>query len=185
MILSSQLHRYIIPAPLCDGQLRIQHTTVTSVPASGGASFHALLAIQDVTDLTHRIQQNRETRDQALEEAGERRRAEETLRRYAVELEARNNDPDAFAHTVAHDLKNPLHIITGYAGILCETLTSVSSEEAIESLRSPASNCAWRPASVSPDSIPSACAQQQELAWDLGNNARRGCGALRLAVIRW
>ena len=32
-----------------------------------------------------------------------------------VELRARNEDLDAFAHTVAHDLKNPLHLLIGYA----------------------------------------------------------------------
>ncbi|MDY0020284.1 MAG: PAS domain S-box protein, partial [Anaerolineae bacterium] len=33
-----------------------------------------------------------------------RKQAEETLRRYATELETRNQELDAFAHTVAHDL---------------------------------------------------------------------------------
>ena len=68
VVFSSQLHQYIIPAPLRDGQLRIQRATITSVPASDGTGFHALVAIQDVTDLTHRIQEYRAMRDQALAE---------------------------------------------------------------------------------------------------------------------
>jgi PAS domain S-box-containing protein len=41
---------------------------------------------------------------------------------------------DAFAHTVAHDLKAPLGIITGYASILAEEHTTMSDEERAEHL---------------------------------------------------
>lgn len=88
-IFSSQLHRYIIPSPMRDGNLRIQHTTVTSVRAMGGKGFYALLAIQDVTDLTHRIQGYRVIHNQALEEIKERWYAEEELRKAHEELELR------------------------------------------------------------------------------------------------
>ena len=47
-----------------------------------------------------------------------RKVAEEDLRQRTLELEARNEELDAFAHTVAHDLKNPVHIIKGYASLL-------------------------------------------------------------------
>ncbi len=86
-VFSSQLHRYIIPAPLSDGQFRIQHATVTAVPASDETSFYALFAIQDVTELTRRVHEYRVVRDQALEEARERQRAEEALREYSEQLE--------------------------------------------------------------------------------------------------
>lgn len=36
------------------------------------------------------------------------------------ELSTRNEDLDAFAHTVAHDLKNPLSVIYGYTDLLLE-----------------------------------------------------------------
>ena len=38
------------------------------------------------------------------------------------ELQKRNEELDAFAHTVAHDLKNPLTIVVGYAEILQDEL---------------------------------------------------------------
>jgi signal transduction histidine kinase len=53
----------------------------------------------------------------------------EALRGYATELEARNADLDAFAHTVAHDLNNPLTRIIGFAGILEEELETLSQED--------------------------------------------------------
>jgi signal transduction histidine kinase len=129
VVFSSQIHQHIVPVPWQDDRMRVQHTTVTSVPASEGEGFHALFAIQDVTDLTHRIQQYRAMRDQALEEARERKRAEEALRQRTTELEIRNEELDAFAHTVAHDLKSPLAHILGFAQALEQDCTTLSDEE--------------------------------------------------------
>jgi len=42
----------------------------------------------------------------------------ETLQRRTVELQVRNRELDAFAHTVAHDLKRPLAYIVGFAETL-------------------------------------------------------------------
>jgi signal transduction histidine kinase len=58
------------------------------------------------------------TNEQLQREITERKQAEKTLRRYTGELETRNEELDAFAHTVAHDLKNPLALIVGYAEAL-------------------------------------------------------------------
>lgn len=54
----------------------------------------------------------------AIRYAIERKRTEETLRQRTIELQARNAELDAFAHTVAHDLKNPLGAIIGFADLL-------------------------------------------------------------------
>jgi signal transduction histidine kinase len=40
------------------------------------------------------------------------------LRQYAVELEGRNNELDAYNHTIAHDLSSPLSLIAGYASLI-------------------------------------------------------------------
>lgn len=47
-----------------------------------------------------------------------RKRRRETLRHYMQELETQNAELDAFAHTVAHDLKTPINVIVGYAEVL-------------------------------------------------------------------
>jgi signal transduction histidine kinase len=59
----------------------------------------------------------------------ERKQSEEERERLIAEL-------DAFAHTVAHDLKNPLHVIGGYAEYMSLNLDNMSKEAIRQSLRS-------------------------------------------------
>lgn len=54
----------------------------------------------------------------ALHEIAERKQAEQALQQHAEELRAQNLELDAFAHTVAHDLKNPLTSLIGYNQLL-------------------------------------------------------------------
>ncbi len=58
-----------------------------------------------------------------------RKRAEEALQQRTVELEARNEELDAFAYTVAHDLQTVVSLVTGYAELLLQDHTAFSSEE--------------------------------------------------------
>ncbi len=64
----------------------------------------------------------------------EHRQAQEAQRRYAEELEAQNTELDAFAHTVAHDLKNPLCVITGTTSLLVEQWEDMSRQGVGEAL---------------------------------------------------
>jgi two-component system sensor histidine kinase/response regulator len=57
------------------------------------------------------------------------------LARQLKELEARNEELDAFAHTVAHDIKSPLTVIVGYADSLLTDHQSMSDEDRNESLQ--------------------------------------------------
>ncbi len=54
----------------------------------------------------------------AFTDITEIKRAEEQLRQYAADLEARNAELDAFAHTVAHDLRSPLTGIMGFIDLI-------------------------------------------------------------------
>ena len=57
------------------------------------------------------------------------------MRQRTTELQARNEELNAFAHTVAHDLKNPLARIVGFAEILPEIHPGLSDEELHRHLR--------------------------------------------------
>ncbi|RUT01064.1 hypothetical protein DSM106972_070700 [Dulcicalothrix desertica PCC 7102] len=127
-IFSSQLHNYIIPAPSSQGKNRIQHTTVTSLPGIEEDSYYALMSIQDVTDLTYRVQKYRTMRDRALAEAVERKLAQESA-------EAANRVKDEFLAILSHELRTPLNPILGWSKLLkTRTLDEKSKSLAIETI---------------------------------------------------
>ena len=64
-----------------------------------------------------------------VQEISERKRIENALRQQALELEARNEELDAFSHTVAHDLKEPLAVLMGYSEVLKESYIKISRAE--------------------------------------------------------
>jgi signal transduction histidine kinase len=92
--------------------------------------------------------QNAQLYEQAQQEIAERARAEVDVRRHRdhledlveervaeikhinAELQQQNAELDAFAHTVAHDLKNPLGPLMGFAEILLEELRDTPDEVA-------------------------------------------------------
>lgn len=89
-------------------------------------AFNNLAA--QLTDLIRHLETRVAERTEALRQANtrlkaeiaEREQAEMVLRQYALELDARNKELDAFAHTVAHDLKNLVGLIVGYADYLIQ-----------------------------------------------------------------
>jgi two-component system sensor histidine kinase/response regulator len=76
--------------------------------------------------------------EQAQREIAERKQAQAALHQRTLELEERNAELDAFAHTVAHDLKNPLSTIMGYTSLLVDFIeeqdASTSSPEDLLSI---------------------------------------------------
>jgi PAS domain S-box-containing protein len=65
----------------------------------------------------------------------ERVRAEQALRQTNAELETRNQELDAFAHIVAHDLKNPVGLTLGYAEVLALDYAEMSDDQRQQSLQ--------------------------------------------------
>jgi PAS domain S-box-containing protein len=59
----------------------------------------------------------------------QQKQAEQALRRYNAELQTHNEELDAFAHTVAHDLKNPLGSLMGFADTLAAYHETMPDEE--------------------------------------------------------
>jgi PAS domain S-box-containing protein len=67
--------------------------------------------------------------EQLQQELTERMQAEQALSEHAAELQARNEELDAFAHTVAHDLKNPVNLTVGFAEVLARGHADMTNEE--------------------------------------------------------
>jgi signal transduction histidine kinase len=58
-----------------------------------------------------------------------------TLELQNIELAAKNTELDTFARTVAHDLKNPLQSLVGFADLLLDTLVARIESEELEYLQ--------------------------------------------------
>ncbi len=54
------------------------------------------------------------------------------LEQQAMELQARNEELDAFAHTVAHDLKNPVSLVTATADLLADEQFFMDEQERLQ-----------------------------------------------------
>ena len=102
-----------------DGEIYWEFASISAVRDATGRTTHYVKVAEDITA---------------------RRQAEEALRQYARELEARNAELDAFAHTVAHDLKNPLNMVGGFAQILQRAWQTMSNEQREKYLRMIARN---------------------------------------------
>lgn len=66
----------------------------------------------------------------------ERKLSEEALRQSLLEVESSNAELDAYAATVAHDLRNPIGIIIGFSTLLEERADELSPEDIAKSITS-------------------------------------------------
>lgn len=70
----------------------------------------------------------------AQQEIAERKLVEEALRQQTLALEAHNAELDAYAHTVAHDLKSPLASLVGFSHILRRRYAQMAPKKLEETL---------------------------------------------------
>ncbi|MDY7079339.1 MAG: ATP-binding protein [Chloroflexota bacterium] len=100
-------------------------------------------SILGVLEVVNKLSGDFDTDDQILVEtlaasaaiAIDNARLVRALRQYTVKLEARNEELDAFAHTVAHDLKGPLGYMVGFAQVLEEDHTALPGKDLRRALR--------------------------------------------------
>ncbi|MBN2001807.1 MAG: response regulator [Anaerolineae bacterium] len=96
-----------------DGSLFWESATIAPVHDSAGKITNYIAIKEDIT---------------------EQKQAQESLQQYAEQLTAQNAELDAFAHTVAHDLKGPIGVITGFAEVLIRDLRVLSLADLDDSL---------------------------------------------------
>ncbi|MBN2004481.1 MAG: PAS domain S-box protein [Anaerolineae bacterium] len=74
----------------------------------------------------------------AFTDITELKQAEETLRQRTAKLEIQNIELDAFAHTVAHDLRTPLTTVVGFSDLLRFSIDAIPEDRrqyALEAIR--------------------------------------------------
>ena len=89
-----------------------------------GSEWYALISAAPVQDRQGRFQGT----FSIVTDITARKEAEEALRESNAEL-------DAFAHTVAHDLKNPLSVLVGFSNLLESDYEAMEAEQVKESLQ--------------------------------------------------
>lgn len=70
----------------------------------------------------------------AAQDITDRKRVEEMMRKQAEQLQSRNEELDAFAHTVAHNLKNPIASMMGTASLTLTYYDRMTDEERKDNL---------------------------------------------------
>ena len=160
LILSSQLHGEIVPSVLPDGRRRMQQAMVTALPQSGSGDYWALFAIQDVTDLTHRIQAYRAMRDEAFQ-------AKKLAEQKAEDLKATQHELEQFVYVASHDLQEPVRSLIAYSTLLREDLDEELPEDAATDL----------------DYIAKAAHRMQTLITDLLAFSRAGRAAMKTETV--
>jgi FixJ family two-component response regulator len=109
----------------------------------------------------------------AIRNAIERKKTQEKLEAYATELARSNEHLQGFAHTVAHEVKSPLHVVATCLQVLEQSLKSQLDKEmqdlvrdastairgmtescwsslALGAKRRPLARSNWRPCSIRP-----------------------------------
>jgi len=114
-----------------DTQTGFRTASLIAVPLQGREGLIGVLEV--VNKLDGRFNANDLTLAQALSTpaaiAIDNARMVDNLRQHAAELQERNEELDAFSHTVAHDLKAPLVNIVSYAEVLRDNYQNLPPQE--------------------------------------------------------
>jgi signal transduction histidine kinase len=119
--------RGYVVVPLMTQDELVGTLNLESGAARSFTTNHVTIAREVATSLAVAIRQAR-LYAQVQQELEERMQAEASLQRRTEDLEERNAELDAFAHTVAHDLKNPLAALLGSTELLTLRRGQLSKE---------------------------------------------------------
>ncbi|MBN1889842.1 MAG: GAF domain-containing protein [Thermoflexales bacterium] len=118
--------------PKIDDQTGFRTRSILAVPLRARNTIIGVLEMlnKPVGEFTAEDMNLVQTLAASLAVAIDNARLVEELRRYTADLEAQNAELDAFAHTVAHDLKSPLSVLMGFSNVLNERFGDMPEQNA-------------------------------------------------------
>jgi len=119
--------RFKVTLRTANGTVRPVSLAIQRLPEDSLAA--SVVVLTDLTDLENeheaRLARERELQQQVQEL---NRDLEDRVRRRTAELAAANEELDAFAYSVSHDLRTPLRAIDGFTAILAEEASSLDDD---------------------------------------------------------